>query len=527
MKKLSPSIVHGFSSIATETAPQISPAAADAKRRTVMFTARRLSASCFLILCLLTMVVAQTQQQSIVEPTASQTSTTVTASATADRVRFTAPSNVVRMQLQVISESGQILFEVSSKGNVLDWSLQDSSGQRLQGPYLLVATVKSLSGRLSERIGSVLVQEQQVELKPVEATGLSPAQQQAVGPIEESATLIMLRADERQPVTVVANDGKDGQIVRERGALSFRLGDFFSGNDTEQMRLTEEGNLGIGTAKPKARLDVAGMISAREGFMFSDGSTLKVNEKGVLTRTNADGTGPNAVTSTQNRIAKFTDNAGTLGDSLVQEGANGTALQLTAPVSASVDTNILYLDSTSKTTGVIGGSQPSFQASSGPYFAMRGNTYTAIGGGSQRGLFAISAGDIPGATGRQGSILFNTGPDQMRVTGKPPGGMGVGTATTAARLDVVGNVKVSGNGNGFFFADGTTMTTAGITQPQGDARYARLLAANAFNGNQSVTGNVSATGAVSGASASFTGDVNTTTQYNIGGNRVFSVAGNQ
>ena len=48
----------------------------------------------------------------------------ITATASAERVRFTAPSNVVRMQLQVISETGQILFEVSSKGNVLDWTVE-------------------------------------------------------------------------------------------------------------------------------------------------------------------------------------------------------------------------------------------------------------------------------------------------------------------------------------------------------------------------------------------------------------------
>ncbi len=38
---------------------------------------------------------------------------------------------------------------------------------------------------------------------------------------------------------------------------------FFSGKDVEQMRLTEEGNLGVGTDKPKAKLDVAGVIRTR------------------------------------------------------------------------------------------------------------------------------------------------------------------------------------------------------------------------------------------------------------------------
>src|SRR5213592_3332770 len=167
-----------------------------------MFTLRRLSVSCFLVLCLLTMVLAQVEQPGNIGQKPSQTTTTVTASATAERVRFTAPGNVVRMQLQVFSESGQILFDVNSRGNVLDWSLQDSSGQRLQGSYLTVVTVKTLSGKLSERIGSVSVEEKQVKLRPGEMTGLTAAQQQAVGLIEEKATLTVLQGDEGQPVTV-------------------------------------------------------------------------------------------------------------------------------------------------------------------------------------------------------------------------------------------------------------------------------------------------------------------------------------
>ena len=53
-----------------------------------------------------------------------------------------------------------------------------------------------------------------------------------------------------------------GQIIRDRGALSFRVGDVFSGKDKEQMRLTEDGRLGIGTSDPQAKLDVAGTIRA-------------------------------------------------------------------------------------------------------------------------------------------------------------------------------------------------------------------------------------------------------------------------
>jgi hypothetical protein len=86
------------------------------------------------------------------------------------------------MHLQVYDNSGQLLFDVTSKGNVLDWTMQDSSGGRLNpGSYLSVVTVKSLSGKLSQRVGSVSVQEKQIELEPLGATQMTSGQQQAVG----------------------------------------------------------------------------------------------------------------------------------------------------------------------------------------------------------------------------------------------------------------------------------------------------------------------------------------------------------
>ena len=418
-----------------------------------MFTPRQFCASSFLLFCLLSIGRAQGEQPGSVPQKPSQTNPTVTAAATAERVRFTAPSNVVRMQLQIISESGQVLFDVSSKGNVLDWSLQDSSGQRLQGSYLTMVTVKSLSGRLSERVGSVSIGEKQVELQRAEATQLNAAQQQAVGPIEENTDLMILKAGEAQAISVLSNNGGEGQIIRDRGALSFRLGDFFSGTDEEQMRLTEDGNLGIGTDQPQAKLDVAGTIHTTKGIEFADGT---VQTTGLSGRKDKDGNiVPNASgTGTQNRLAKWADSAGTLGDSVAID--TGTGFQMTAAPSASVDTNLIYMNSTNGTIGVLAGNTPAYGAVNGPFFAMRGNDYTTFSG--QRGIFTIAAGNVSSPTGLDGSVKFNTGNDQVRMVITPTGNVGVGNAAPGAKLDV-------------------------------------------------------------------TGDVNTSTQYNIGGNRILSIAG--
>src|SRR5207247_3191407 len=113
----------------------------------------------------------------------------------------------------------------------------------------------------------------------------------------------------------------------------------------EQMRLTEEGNLGIGTSDPKVKLDVAGMIAAREGVMFSDGSTLSVNKKGVLTHKSAKGdvSISAAGTGTLNRLAKWTETggAGNLGDSLFGEAGGGIELR---PAAAGVGVNPLFIN---------------------------------------------------------------------------------------------------------------------------------------------------------------------------------------
>jgi hypothetical protein len=73
---------------------------------------------------------------------------------------------------------------------------------------------------------------------------MTPQQSAAIGPMEADASLILLKEAEPQTTTVIAHNGEDGQITRGRGALLFRIGDFFSGKDTEQMRLTSEGTLG-------------------------------------------------------------------------------------------------------------------------------------------------------------------------------------------------------------------------------------------------------------------------------------------
>ena len=141
-----------------------------------------------------------------------------------------APSNVVRIKVEIFSASGESLFDVSSKGNVFDWTLQDGNGQRIsEGTFLCVVTVKSLSGRISQRTASVTVQGGRITLQAEAARFTAAQQQQAVGPIEENASLTVLPNSEVAAATVAAHDGQVGQLTSTTGALTFRTGDVFAG----------------------------------------------------------------------------------------------------------------------------------------------------------------------------------------------------------------------------------------------------------------------------------------------------------
>ncbi len=376
-------------------------------------------------------------------PQVPQSAATVTAASSGDGLRFSAPGNITHIRLEVFSSSGERVFDSGNRdGNVFDWRWQDEKASAFSADsYLCVVTVQSLSGKTTRKLANVSFANQQASLQPVEVTQLTLVQAQALSATETDTPLTIIGGQQSIAASVLAHDGNDGQVTRTRGAFTFRVGDFFSGNDKEQMRLTEQGNLGIGIAKPKAKLDVAGTVRAREGFQFADGSNLNVNDKGALTLTNSNGIISSNVsgTGTQNRLAKWTDNAGTLGDSIASD--TGTGLQLTAAPSGVVDTNLIYLNATNGTIGVLAGSTPSFGANNGPFFAMRGNTYTTIG--NQRGLFTIAAGNVSSPVGDDGSVKFNTGNDLLRMVIRPSGNVGIGVPAPGALLDVGGNINTS------------------------------------------------------------------------------------
>ena len=268
-------------------------------------------------------------------PPGQSSSPAITGSASGDRVRFTAPAWVVQMRLEVYNSAGKKLFDVEVRGgNIIDWHLQDGQAERLtDDTYLCLITVKSLSGKLSQKAGSVMVEKGSVSVLPAQASQVTAAQSQAIGPIEENGSLTVLNEDDNRTTTIISHNGQEGQITRGRGDLSFRIGDFLNGKDTEQMRLTAEGNFGIGITHPQVRLDVDGFMRASQGIVFPDGSVQfsasrkvfgavsqrpgQFGKNSFSGQEHVDAAG----TGTLNHLAKWTETggAGTLGDSGIVE----------------------------------------------------------------------------------------------------------------------------------------------------------------------------------------------------------------
>lgn len=270
----------------------------------------------------------------------SNTAPIVTGGVSGDRIRFVAPSTVVRITVAVYSPDGNQLFEATGKGSVIDWNMIDGSGQKVSdGSLLCVVTVKSLSGKLSQRVGGVTVASGKAEL--FSKVALTDAQIAAIGPLEVDTAITAVRETDTPTATVVSHDGIDGQVTATAGDLTFKTGDVFSGTEQERMRITKDGKVGVGVKNPQAAFDVAGNVKADKGFTFSDGTTLNVDEKGVLSRKTAEGAPVPEVVSTDgitftspggvyNRDINLTDNNGGIriyGAPALTTVPNGAAIQ--------------------------------------------------------------------------------------------------------------------------------------------------------------------------------------------------------
>jgi hypothetical protein len=357
-----------------------------------------------------------------------RSSPVITAASTGDKVRFSAPGNVCQIRVQVVSVSGDLLFESSWRdGNLLDLSI-DSAGPLLAGSaYRCVVMVRDLDGQVTVRQGNMTAQDGQLSIERRDG----------------SDGLAVLGSDDSGPrITMLAHDGTNGSLVSTSGDLSFRLGQFLSDKDNERMRLTVDGNLGIGTAKPQAPLDVNGLIRTSKGIMFADGTilttaggSLAAGENGatagdrpsgrILVR---GGLGPASLTpSTASRLLPRTTAPPAYQfrvDAVGVHIGNANAFGLDVAGNVSFASNLALPATTNSTAGVVnvagirfmhnfGATSNTFVGRSAGNFTLTGAANTGYGFGT---LFLNTSGTANTAAGSE-ALENNTTGVQNTATG--------------------------------------------------------------------------------------------------------------
>src|SRR5215213_4716128 len=278
----------------------------------------------------------------------------VTASVEGTKVRFASAGQVLQTRLEIYGAAGDLLFDSGLRaGSVIDWNAADSKKPVTDGTYLVVVTVRDFNNKFGQRLGALVAQAGQLTLKADAQPDVTAAQSQAINarrkalkiePVGSEALVTVLRAGKERSAVVAGHDGQNGQLTSTSGALTLRTGDFFAGTEKEQVRVTNEGRVGIGTTNPQATLDVAGTIAARDGIRFGDGTVLTSANalKGTTTNVgvvaaagaNASGSTVNAVGSgTTGKLSKWTDDLGTLGDSVIAEQTGNVGIGTATPKS--------------------------------------------------------------------------------------------------------------------------------------------------------------------------------------------------
>ena len=223
--------------------------------------------------------------------------------------------------------------------------------------------------------------------------------------------------------------------TKKNGTGSARPINFVTGG-TNAMTLAENGNVGIGTTSPAVKLDVVGNAK----ILASSGATLTLQNQGSYN---------NVVFQANNIIGSpvvTITGLGTTFNGTVSMGAiSGTGLTVTGTSFNAVNSQwkdagnnpmVTILDSASGSSSIATG---------------------IMGIGTTTPSSSLTIQSASGIT--PFLVLNSTGTGLMKILEN--GNVGIGTNAPSEKLEVLGNIKVSGNlqGSGF----GSTSTAAAVT----------------------------------------------------------------